>query len=68
MPDFPSPKVMFVTPRWRVDGYVDVSGGAVLVSTHDWISAGTAENAIKYVRKWYCEDSTVRYEATEVTE
>jgi hypothetical protein len=63
VPEFPSPKVMFVTPRWHVMGYV----GDVLAYSADWISADTSELAIRHVRRMGFTGA-VRFEATEVTE
>jgi len=62
-PDFPSPKVMFVTPRWKVS----VLCGDVLVAEYQWVGARDAEQAIAYIRT-YPFTSAVSYEAEEVRE
>ena len=74
LPDFlaPAGQQFFKAKRWRVDIYVDAfdaMNGAmsVLVKTHEWISALTAEAAIEHVRAYGYTDA-VRYEATEVRE
>ena len=63
LPDFPSPKAMFILPRWRVNVYC----GGLLVKVHEWVAAPTAEAAINHVGAYGYED-VVRYEATEVKE
>ena len=66
----PAGQQFFVGPRWRVHVFVDLNDeyeNSVLVKTHEWISAPTAEDAIEHVRAWGYTDA-VRYVAARVEE
>jgi hypothetical protein len=64
LPDFPAPKSFFVTPRYRVRALV----GDVLVMTHEWVSAASAEAAGEFLRRAYNYSEHVRFEAELVAD
>lgn len=60
----PADKSFFITPRYRVRALV----GDVLVMTHEWVSAASAEAAGEFIRRAYNYSEHMRFEAELVAE